>query len=147
MIDSRYAPFKFTSITWHEVGDKIDFDNLNTLEEVVNVHLRLAEYGNNITSIYFIFVALQSPALLHPEGVTYSKKNHGIFMQIHLPFHLVEQYNKAQVMQLMASFYLNAMRTHLPKLRIPDFDYQRFIQDVEALFEEKGWLVGEKMGM
>lgn len=146
MLDTRYAPFKFTTIAWHEVGGKIAFDNLIQLENAINERITLANYGNNITSIFFIFVADHPPVRLHPERVEYNKKKHDIFMRLHLPYDLVEKYNEAQVMQLMASFYLNAMETHLPQLRIPDFDYQRFVADVGALFEEKGWME-KKEGM
>lgn len=144
-IDTRYLPFKFTCIVWHEIGDKIAFDNLLNLKVALNKQIKLADYGSTITEVSFIFVAMHPPVRFHPERVEYNKKKHDIFMRLHLPFHLVQEYDTAQVMQLMASFYLNAMKTHLPKLRIPDFDYQRFVQDVKALFEEKGWLVGKKM--
>jgi len=140
MIGVAQRQFKMTSMTWHEMGDKIDFNNLLDLKYALNERLNLADYGNNITSIFFIFVAMRPPVRFHPERVEYNKKKHDIFMRLHLPFDLVEQYDKAQVMQLMAAFYLNAMTTHLPTLCIPGFDYQRFIQDVKGLFEEKGWV-------
>jgi len=142
-IDTRYLPFKFTAIAWYEVDNKI---NLLDFKVELNKRIKLSDYGDNIKEIIFIFVADHPPVRLHPERVEYNKKKHDIFMRLHLPYDLVEQYDEAQVMQLMASFYLNAMETYLPQLRIPDFDYQRFVADVRALFEEKEW-VSEKAEM
>ncbi|MFN7117320.1 MAG: hypothetical protein ACK4TA_11010 [Saprospiraceae bacterium] len=136
-IDTRYLPFKFTAIAWHEVDDKI---SLLDFKVELNKHIKISDYGDNVKEIIFIFVAMRPPVRFHPERVEYNKKKHDIFMRLHLPYDLVEQYNQEQVLQLMASFYLHAMETHLPKLHIPDFDYQRFVKDVRALFEEKEWL-------
>lgn len=140
-IDTRFLPFKFTAIAWHEVDDKID---LLDLKVALNSNIKISDYGNNITSIFFIFVADYDPAF-HPEHIAYSEEKHEIFMQIHLPFRLVQEYEEAQVMQLMATLYVKAMQTHLPTLTIPDFNYQRFIKDVKILFKAQGWLVAEYM--
>lgn len=40
----------------------------------------------------------------------------------------------------MAVKYLDTMQEWLPKKKIKNFDWQRFVQDVQHLFERQGWL-------
>ena len=53
------ADFFFTSITWHEVSDKVDFPNLNLIREALNQNISLCSYGTGIHEIAYIFVAIR----------------------------------------------------------------------------------------
>ena len=135
-------PFVVTGIVWHEVKDKIAFENINLMEDVLNEHLQLPDYGSGLVAIAFIFIAVQPSNTIHEEEMTYRRKKKELSIQMKLPYELVEQYDRPQVLQLMAATYLHTIKD-LSKLKIPDFDYQRFAKDVERLFEGRGWLVKE----
>lgn len=135
-------PFVVTGIVWHEVKDKIAFENINVMEDILNEHLQMSDYGSGIVAIAFIFIAQQPTNTIHEESMTYRRKKKELSIQMKLPYELVERYEQPQVLQLMAATYLDTIKD-LPKLKIPDFDYQRFAKDVERLFEAQGWLVKE----
>lgn len=135
-------PFVVTGIVWHEVMEKVGFDNVNVMEDVLNEHLQLSNYGCGLVAIAFVFIAQQPDNTIHEEEMKYRRKKKELYIQMKLPYELVERYDKPQVLQLMAATYLHTIKD-LPKLNIPDFDYQRFAKDVERLFEAQGWLVKE----
>lgn len=135
-------PFVISGILWHEIGEKVAFVNSVTMEDVLNEHLQLLDYGKGLKGIAFIFIVQQSYSKFHREEMTYDRKRKELYIQMKLPYELVEQYERPQVLQLMATTYLHTIKD-LPKLNIPDFDYQRFAKDVEQLFEGQGWLVKE----
>lgn len=135
-------PFVISGIVWHEIGEKIAFHNSVIMEDALNEHLQLSNYGSGLVAIAFIFIAVQPTNTIHEEEMTYRRKKKELYIQMKLPYELVERYERPQVLQLMAATYLDTIKD-LPKLKIPDFDYQRFAKDVERLFEAQGWLVKE----
>lgn len=137
-----YAPFVISGIIWHEVGEKVAFENTNLMKEALNQNLRLSDYGSGLNAIAVIFIAVQPDNTIHEEEMKYNRRKKEAYIQTKLPFELVEQYERPQVLRLMAATYLRTIKD-LPKLKIPDFDYQRFSKDVERLFEGRGWLVKE----
>lgn len=139
------APFVVSSITWHEISNKLEFDNINKLEDVLNAQLQLSKYGNGVSGLAFIYIAVQPSNTIHEEMIRYSRKKKEIYIQKKLPFDLVSEYDKAQVLQLMAATYLHTL-DELKQKNIPDFDLSRFQQDVRQLFEAQGWLVSESVG-
>lgn len=136
-------PFVISGILWHEIGEKVAFVNSVTMEDVLNEHLRLSDYGTGLEGGFaFIFIVQQPTSTIHEEEMTYRRKKKELYIQMKLPYELVEQYERPQVLQLMAATYLRTIKD-LPRLKIPDFDCQRFAKDVERLFEGRGWLVKE----
>lgn len=73
---------------------------------------------------------------------TVAKKE--LYIQTRLPYELVEQYERPQVLQLMAATYLRTIQ-RFDELKIKDFNHQQFAKDVEELFEAQGWLVPEQV--
>lgn len=57
-----------------------------------------------------------------------------------LPYDEVQKSTPQEVLHLMAAEYLDTMQEWLPKKKIKNFDWQRFVQDVQHLFERQGWL-------
>ena len=141
-----HSPFVVTGIVWHEVQDKTAFENINMVEDVLNDHLQLSNYGPGlIGGIAFVFIAQQPDNTIHKEEMTYRRKKKELYIQMKLPYESVAQYERPQVLELMAGTYLRTIQ-QFGKLKIPDFDYQRFAKDVEQLFEAQGWLVREVVG-
>ncbi|AEE51783.1 hypothetical protein [Haliscomenobacter hydrossis] len=59
----------------------------------------------------------------------------------------VEAATLPEVRRLMAEKYLETMKEHLPKKKIPGFDWERFVLDVERVFEEEDVLEGMNFGI
>lgn len=50
--------FNITSIAWHEVGSKMMEVNI-ILHELLNQHLKLANYGQQNFVLFFTFIAVR----------------------------------------------------------------------------------------
>ncbi|HMQ50103.1 MAG TPA: hypothetical protein PKA00_21960 [Saprospiraceae bacterium] len=137
-----YAPFVISGILWHEIGEKVAFVNTNKLEDALEDNLSLSDYGTGITAIAFIYIVVQPTNIIHEEEMRYRRKKKEVYIQKKMPIELVEQYERPQVLQLMAATYLSTVRD-LRQLKIPDFDHARFEHAVESLFRQEGWLVAE----
>ena len=131
--------FFFTSITWHEVSDKVVFPNLNLIREALNQNISLCSYGTGIHEIAYIFVAIRPTNTLHGEMMRYYKAKKEVFIQKKLPFELVEAYTESEVLSLMGNSYLQSLQD-LIKRKISDFDTKQLHTDVQKLFQTKGWL-------
>lgn len=131
--------FYFTSITWHEVSDKVVFTNLNVIRQSLNQNISLRSYGTGVHEIAYVFVALRPTNTLHGEMMRYYKTKKEVFIQKKLPFELVEAYSETEVLNLMANTYLQSLED-LIKRKISDFDTKQLCTDVQQLFLTKGWL-------
>lgn len=137
----EFGDFIFSSITWHEISDKINDQNINFIRRALNENLKLHSYGLGVKEIGYIFVVALPTSSIHGETLRYYKAKQEIFIQKKLPYELVEAYDNTQVLSLMAATYLQSME-QLAKRNIPDFDGARLVADVKCLFEQQGWLVG-----
>lgn len=133
------ADFFFTSITWHEVSDKVVFPNLDLIRQSLNQNISLRSYGTGVHEIAYIFVAVRPTNTLHGEMMRYYKAKKEVFIQKKLPFELIEAYSEAEVLPLMANTYLQSLQD-LTKRKISDFDTKQLHTDVQQLFQAQGWL-------
>ena len=140
LIDQNVDDFWFSSITWHEVGDKVVFPNLDLIRQAINTNFSLSNYGTGVKEIGFIFVAALPTSSIHGETLRFYKAKKEVFIQKKLPYELVEAYEAPQVLHLMAQTYLQSLRELVAKRKIEDFDGARLMADVQALFAEQGWL-------
>ncbi|MDZ4705803.1 MAG: hypothetical protein SH848_17885 [Saprospiraceae bacterium] len=137
-------PFVVSGIVWHEVELKVGYVNTVMMEDILNEHLQLSHYGNGLQGGFaFIFIAARPDQTIQEEKIIYSRKKKELYIQTRLPYELVEQYERPQVLQLMAATYLRTIQ-RFDQLKIKDFNHQQFAKDVQALFEAQGWLVSEK---
>jgi hypothetical protein len=132
-----YAPFIISGILWHEIGDKIAFTNTVHLKELLNKHLNLSDYGTGLLGISFLFIVMPNDETIHRESFTYYARKKALQVQMRLPYNIVEA---ASPVHLMAEKYLHTLQTYLPKRKILDFDWKRFVQDVQAVLEQSGCL-------
>lgn len=135
-----YAPFVVSGILEAGVADKIGIPNTNLLEDALNQNLSLSNYGSGLIGIAFIYIATPPVDEIHEECFTYSRKKKELFIQMRLPYNVVEQASTTDALHLMASCYLETLRERLPLKKVADFDHLRFMQDVQRLFELEGWL-------
>lgn len=132
-------PFVVSSITWHEVSNEVAIDNINLIEEVLQKHLKLENYGD-ITGVAFIYIIELEESNTHQDGFAYRVKRKEIYTQMRLPYNEVQDSTPQEVLHLMAAKYVETMQEWLPKKKIKNFNWQRFVQDVQDLFERQGWL-------
>lgn len=140
-----YAPFVVSGILEAGVADKIGIPNTNLLEDALNQHLSLSNYGSGLTGIAFIYIATPPIDEIHEECFTYSRKKKELFIQMRLPYDSVEQASVSETLHLMAHHYLETLREKLPLKKVTDFDHVRFVQDVQRLFETEGWLAVQEV--
>lgn len=132
-------PFVVSSISWHEVSDQIAIHNINLIEDALQEHLKLENYGN-ITGIAFIYIITQPEDDMHEDGFAYRTKRKEIYTQMRLPYTEVQTSTPQEVLHMMAAKYLDTMQEWLPKKKVANFDWQRFVKDIQDLFEKQGWL-------
>lgn len=140
-----YAPFVVSGILEASIADKIGIPNTNLLEDALNQHLSLSNYGSGLTSIAFIYIATSPIDEIHEECFAYSRKKKELFIQMRLPYDEVGQASTADALHLMACAYLETLREKLPLKKVADFDHLRFVRDVQRLFESEGWLKAKEV--
>jgi hypothetical protein len=137
-----YAPFVISGILEENITDKVAFTNANLLEDTLNAHLKLENYGEGVKGIAFLFIVTAPADTIHVESFRYRKKDQEMHIQMRLPYATVESMRVEDVLPLMAKKYLDTMREKLPSKHIPGFDWAHFTADLQDLFERKGWLMG-----
>jgi hypothetical protein len=133
-------PFVVSSITWHEVPLAIAIDQVNLIEEALNEHLDLAQYGQ-ITGLAFIFIIKPESNTIHENHISYSRKRKEIVIQMRVGYDLVQKSALPTVMNLLCQQYVETITKALPLKKVPHFDCARFGKDVYELFLEKGWVM------
>ena len=137
-------PFVVSSISWHEVTDEVAIDNINLIEDVLQANLKLSEYGA-ITGVAFIYIIEHDDNDMHEDQFSYSAKRGEVSTQMRLSYDEVQKSTPEEVLHLMAAKYIDTMLEWLPKKKITNFDWQRFVKDVQDLFERQGWLQAMEM--
>jgi hypothetical protein len=132
-------PFVVSSISWHEVTDAVAIDNINMIEDALQANLKLSEYGA-ITGVAFIYIIEHDDNHMHEDQFSYSAKRGEVSTQMRLSYDEVQKSTPEEVLHLMAAKYIDTMLEWLPKKKIANFDWQRFVKDVQDLFERQGWL-------
>ena len=132
-------PFVVSSISWHQVSDEVAIDNVVTIEDTLKTNLKLSDYGD-IVGVAFIYIITQSDDGMHQNGFSYRPKRKELYTQMRLPYDVVQKSTPEEVLHLMAAKYIDTMLEWLPKKKIANFDWQRFVKDVQDLFERQGWL-------
>lgn len=135
-----YAPFVISGITQHTVSDKITFTNSNLIQDLLNENLQFSHYGAGLVGISFFYIVLPPDNQNHREYSRYTGKDRLLHLQFHLPYDLVEQLTREQVLPIMAQKYLQALKEVFPKKKIENFVYASLLKDMERLFEQQGWL-------
>ena len=131
-------PFVVSSISWREVPLEVAIDNVVSIEELLKANLKLSDYGD-IAGVAFIFVIEQEEDF-YQDGFSYPPKLKEIHTQIRLPYHEVQKSTPQEVLHMMAAKYIETMLEWLPKKKIANFDWKRFVKDAQDLFERQGWL-------
>lgn len=131
-------PFVVSSISWREVPLEVAIDNVVSIEELLKAKVQLSDYGD-IAGVAFIYVIEQEEDF-YQDGFSYRPKLKEIHTQMRLPYHEVQKSTPQEVLHMMAAKYIETMQQWLPKKKIANFDWKRFVKDVQDVFERQGWL-------
>jgi hypothetical protein len=135
-----YSPFVVTGILQQEIADKVSPININIIGDLLNENLQFSHYGAGLVGISFFYIVLPPDNQNHREYSRYTGKDRLLHLQFRLPYDLVEQLTREQVLPIMAQKYLQALKEVFPKKKIENFDYASLLKDMEHLFEQQGWL-------
>lgn len=131
-------PFVVSSITWREVPLEVAIDNVVGIEAVLKANIQLSKYGD-LAGVSFIYVIEQEEDF-YKDQFSYRIKDKEIHAQMRLPYAEVQAATPQEVLHMMAAKYIDTMQEWLPKKKVANFDWQRFVKDVQDLFEKQGWL-------
>ncbi len=137
-------PFYFTAIISQEILDKIDVDVFQILGNTLSGHIRLNKYGSTVNGMSFIFILVDPDDGFHEECLEYKRKDKDIRITHRLPGSELLQAAPEEVLPLLAASFLASIEKY-PALKLKDFDHRHFREDVQQLFEKKGWLVGQEV--
>lgn len=118
------------------------FPTLTHIEDALNKHLSLNNYGNSLDKVFMIFVSVGMSSSFHPHEIEYSRVKKELFFQYRLKDKMFVE-NPSQNLQILALSYLDALKEAQEKKRIKDFDFDKFRADVAKVFEAQDWLIKE----
>lgn len=126
-----YTNFVVSSITEdNALADKIDAHHVLALEQWLNQHLRLADYGTGVAGIAVVFLGTDPEVdVIHQEELRFEASTGEVYLQLRLPYTALEQATEAEVGRLMAQRYVQGLRE--AAALVPEFDWERLSKAVE----------------
>lgn len=129
-----YAAFIISSIVEdNAIGNKIDAHNVPWLEQLLNAQLQLSKYGTGLTGIAVVFIGTGPQDLIHQEETTFDTDKKELYIQLRLPYAVLEQATEQELLGLMARQYLQALRGEGALEQVVDFDGEGLVRDVERV--------------
>lgn len=128
-----YTAFVVSSIVEdNSIGDKIDRHNVQLLERVLNARLQLAAYGPGLKGIGLVFLGTD-PAVdgIHEEEWRFEASTGELYLQLRLPYALLEQASEQEVLRLMGQRYVQGLREAAEL--VPEFDWEGLLVDVQRV--------------
>lgn len=128
-----YTAFVVSSITEdNSIGDKIDANNVQWMEQLLNARLQLAAYGPGVKGIGVVFLGTAPEADgIHEEEIRFDAASGEAYLQLRLPYAVLEQASEAELRGLMARRYVEGLRDLAGVAGAVDFDWERLLGDVE----------------
>ena len=134
-----YAAFIISSIVEdNAIGDKIDAHNVPWLEQLLNAQLQLSKYGTGLKGIAVVFIGTGPQDLIHQEETSFDADKKELYIQLRLPYDVLEQATERELLGLMARQYLQALRGEGALEQVGDFDGEQLLKDVKNLFVAEG---------
>jgi hypothetical protein len=135
-----YQSFVISGILEENIATKVAIENTGLLRDALNDHIKFSTYGTGLRGISFFFIVTAPEDKIHHEYTRYSSKERELHLQLRLPYEIVFNASREEVLLMMAHTYLNGLKMYLPKKKIQNFDSTAFLRDVEGLFVAQGWL-------
>lgn len=133
--------FILTKQTWHEATDNLD---VQPIADALNSNIKLSDYGTGIKAVYFTFIVVKPDNPLHENDVRFDKKKKQLEVSLNLSYPHVLSADPSAVLKMMAMLFFVSIDLW-EGIEIGGFDLSKFKDDVERLFDVKGWLVKENI--
>ena len=141
MEQKQWPPIWIGPIVWKDLVEKGFLMNL--MEDVLNEHIDLPDYGPGIASIRFMpFIVLPSNKV-HEEAIVYSGRKKEISVKLRIDYDAAAQADEEAFRSLVAQRFLDSIAEY-PKHNVKYFDWLSFQNDVRKVFEKQGWLMPAK---
>lgn len=132
-----YTAFVVSSIAEdNSIGDKIDTNNVQLLEQLLNTRLQLAAYGPGVKGIGVVFLGTAPEDVIHEEQSRFDAGTGEVYLQLRLPYAVLEQASEEEVLGLMARRYVEGLRDLAGVAQVADFDWERLLGDVRKVLGE-----------
>lgn len=131
--------FPVGSYAWHEIKDKMLSGDIQIL---LGNHLQISDYSTEVKEYWLRVLALKLPSPMQVQPCYFSVKKGILYHAISLNWEQIRDLPLADAQNLQAKAYLAAI-LEIPKIRGMKkrfFDTQKFYDDVQKLFVEKGWI-------
>ena len=125
--------FEITYVATEAIGMKLP---VVELEGLLNKSLALNNYGDGVQKLFFVFLAVPPEDAFHKPYVSYTEAEYHLEIAFGLPYQEVLDTDPNEIMQLMETAFLNAMKLCM-KAKILNFDWRKFYTDVENTFNQK----------
>ncbi len=123
--------FNIKSVSWHKVSDKIDE---GIISKILNDNITLTSYGSGLKKIYFKYICTKPSNEIHENEADFTDRELNISLNLSYK-HVLESDNKT-VTEMISRLFLVSIDLY-DNLDIPDFDIQKFREDVQQLFKNE----------
>lgn len=137
MKKKQWPPLWIGTEAFHTIGNK-DLQ-VTALQEALNKHLSLKNYGPGIQELRFIAVVMPKDDTLHPEDSRYSTRLHRLSIWRKLDYEQAIDASEEGFLQMVALAFLKAV-SEIPLLGITHFNNDAFYKDAALAFKEEGLL-------
>ena len=141
MTKETWPPIWIGSVTEAEIGEKAAAPR--RIEDLLNEHLRLSDYGTALAELRFVFVVLPLENERHPDDARYATRPHRLTIWRRLDYDRAREASEEELLQMVTEKFLAAIQ-EIPDFNIASFDHEAFHRDVTRVLEGEGLLEREK---
>lgn len=132
-----YTAFVVSSIVEdNSIGDKIDANNVQWMEQLLNSRLQLTAYGPGVKGIGVVFLGTAPEDGIHEEQINFDAAIGEGYLQLRLPYAVLAQASEAEVRGLMGQRYVEGLWDLAGVAGVVDFDWERLLGDVKSVLRE-----------
>lgn len=134
--------FFITAETYKTVGEKLRLA-INQVESKIKGLVSEKNYGNGVS--YWGYIAICCPKELYEKGFfkeikKYTKKKTEVELRLRVDYDLMVKANGNECLNLLCYSILQGIEIAENELKIEDFDFETFREDIMILFKKQGWL-------
>jgi len=126
---NKKIDFEITCVVTEEVGRKL---NVVTIEDALNQHLQLSNYGTGITKLFFVFIAVPPENTFHESKIKYSEAERHLEIALKLDYEKLLIANDVEARQMMKELFLEGIEL-CEKGDIEGFDFGLLDENVNKL--------------
>ena len=132
-----WPPIWIGTEAFHTIGNK-DL-KVTALQEALNKHLSLKDYGAGIQELRFIAVVMPKDDTLHPDDTRYASRLHRLSLWRKLDYEQAIETSEEGFLQMVALAFLKTI-SEISSLGITRFNSDAFYKDAAQALKEEGYL-------